>query len=578
MEFLAGALLITLPRDKSIPLGAGAVLAKAVDGAVRAVTKPRSAHAAASIEQAGAQAVTLVWDRLTCILKTKNGQVRALLRDIQGTARPGRLLAILGPSGAGKTTLLNILAGQLPFNKNIELTGRVLANGRPLDSLLGHVGFVAQEDIFYSQLTVRETLLMAAQLSNGTSTASERERVVDDIIARLGLAKVRATRIGDKKTRGLSGGERKRLSIAVELIARPKLIFADEPTTGLDSFQAHKVVEALKQLAEENHTVIASIHQPRSSIYTLFDDVILLSEGEVLYAGEADRALSYFDAQGHRCPKHYNPAEFLADLAAVDHSSAAVFAGIYWRMGLDESTIQDRTGLLQVCAVGTAMSSLIKTLNVFPRERVIVQRERSRYNMPAWPYLLSKLAAELPVGALFPALFGCIVYPATGLNPSMARFSRFLAVLTLESFSAQALGLAVGAAAPSTEAALAIGPAAMLISIVFGGLFVNEANVPRVLSWLPKTSIIKYAFAGLCVNEFTGLKFTSNGAGPGLTGTQALKRLSFAGTSIGQSLVGQGRVLLFYYWLTYSILQRQTPKYQPVESARPSLESLAAPL
>ncbi|KAL6779155.1 hypothetical protein ACKKBF_B18545 [Auxenochlorella protothecoides x Auxenochlorella symbiontica] len=500
---------------------------------------------------------------------------------------------------------------------------------------------------------------MAAQLSNGTSTASERERVVDDIIARLGLAKVRATRIGDKKTRGLSGGERKRLSIAVELIARPKLIFADEPTTGLDSFQAHKVVEALKQLAEENHTVIASIHQPRSSIYTLFDDVILLSEGEVLYAGEADRALSYFDAQGHRCPKHYNPAEFLADLAAVDHSSpdaedssrsrvrqlalawraeagsralgdghgegdavparlgarkggggarhlgllfrrslrqvlrdvptlvsragsqlssAAVFAGIYWRMGLDESTIQDRTGLLQVCAVGTAMSSLIKTLNVFPRERVIVQRERSRYNMPAWPYLLSKLAAELPVGALFPALFGCIVYPATGLNPSMARFSRFLAVLTLESFSAQALGLAVGAAAPSTEAALAIGPAAMLISIVFGGLFVNEANVPRVLSWLPKTSIIKYAFAGLCVNEFTGLKFTSNGAGPGLTGTQALKRLSFAGTSIGQSLVGQGRVLLFYYWLTYSILQRQTPKYQPVESARPSLESLAAPL
>lgn len=82
---------------------------------------------------------------------------------------------------------------------------------------------------------------MAAQLSNGTSTAPEREKVVDDIIARLGLAKVRATRVGDKKTRGLSGGERKRLSIAVELIARPKLIFADEPTTGLDSFQAHKV-------------------------------------------------------------------------------------------------------------------------------------------------------------------------------------------------------------------------------------------------------------------------------------------------------------------------------------------------
>jgi ABC-type multidrug transport system permease subunit len=166
---------------------------------------------------------------------------------------------------------------------------------------------------------------------------------------------------------------------------------------------------------------------------------------------------------------------------------------------------------MQVSAVGTAMSSLIKTLNVFPKERTIVTRERARAPYPVLPYLVSKLAAELPIGAIFPALFGAVVYPATGLNPRLSRFMRFLGILTAESFSAQALGLAVGAAAPSTEAALAIGPAVILVSIVFGGLFVNEKSVPRALRWVPATSLIKHAFEGACINEFeVGFNFASD--------------------------------------------------------------------
>lgn len=123
-------------------------------------------------------------------------------------------------------------------------------------------------------------------------------------------------------------------------------------------------------------------------------------------------------------------------------------------MDRSQASIQDRLGLLQVAAVGTAMTSLIKTLNAFPKERTLVTRERSRAAYPVMPYLLSKLAAELPVGALFPAVFGSVVYPMTGLRSNVGNFFRFLGILTAESFSAQALGLAVGAAAPSTEAAL----------------------------------------------------------------------------------------------------------------------------
>lgn len=158
-------------------------------------------------------------------------------------------------------------------------------------------------------------------------------------------------------------------------------------------------------------------------------------------------------------------------------------------------------------------------------EKTLVGRERARAGYGVLPYLLSKLAAELPVGALFPALFGCLVYPATGLNPQPRRFGTFLGVLVLEAMSAQALGLAVGAAAPSTEAALAIGPAVILVSIVFGGLFVNESSVPRALKWLPAASLIKQSFAGMCINEFKGAWPAARSLGPCCVCTRAAARL-----------------------------------------------------
>lgn len=488
---------------------------------------------------------------------------------------------------------------------------------------------------------------MAAELRGGGATIAKEERaaLVEEVIRSLGLGKCADTIVGDAKTRGLSGGEKKRLSIACELIARPQLVMLDEPTSGLDAFAAQQVMQALKDLAAEGHTVVASIHQPRSSIYAMFDDLCLLSEGRLLYFGPADAALDHFKALGHECPEHFNPAEFFADLVAIDHtnpeteaesksrvdrlaaawkeahpptahagalgatasgalasqatatcslqrqfalllkrswrqvtrdkataasrassqlSSAAVFSAIYWRMGRGQAGIQNRLGLLQVAAVGTAMSSLIKCLNVFPRERTIVQRERARAAYPVLPYLLSKLAAELPIGAIFPALFASVVYPATGLNPKLSRFARYVAILTAESFSAQALGLAVGAAAPSTEAALAIGPAVILVSIVFGGLFTQAP--PKYLAWGPRTSLIKHCFEGACINEFEGQQFDLDERGRGdASGDQVLSRLAFEGDSVGATVINQGRITLFYWWITYCVLRARKPRYMELK-------------
>jgi ABC-type multidrug transport system ATPase subunit len=192
--------------------------------------------------------VLLEWEGITCELTLKKkkdasggGGKKKLLQQVTGTAKPGRLLAILGPSGSGKTTLLNVLAGQVPASPMLSVSGRLYVNGEPASSAGGgsshHTqAYVRQQDLFYSQLTVRETLLMAARLRLPASlTLKEKYDLVENLMKRMGLAKAADTIVGDEKVRGISGGEKKRLSLACELIGSPSLIFADEPTSGLVS-------------------------------------------------------------------------------------------------------------------------------------------------------------------------------------------------------------------------------------------------------------------------------------------------------------------------------------------------------
>lgn len=606
---------------------------------------------------AGVAPVTVAWDRISCVVRDKRGNVaKRLLQGVSGEAKAGKLLAIMGPSGSGKTTLLNVLAGQLAASPRVHLTGSLTINGRPFSKSKHRLAYVRQEDLFFSQLTVRETLSLAAELQlPKTWKAKARERYVQELLYRLGLVNCADTIVGDAKVRGISGGEKKRLSIACELIASPSVIFADEPTTGLDAFQAERVMETLRALAEDGHTVVCSIHQPRGSIYSKFDDLILLSSGAVVYAGPAqDHALSYFAHLGHRCPEHTNPAEYFADLISVDYSSeeneaatckkiadlveaystkqqkkgdhslisyasddelvvtqdagmverggflwqfqlllrrawrqttrdkvtnrvrgtmsissALIFGSIFWRMGRSQTSVQDRMGLLQVAAINTAMAALTKTVNVFPKERSIVQREQAKGSYSLAPYLIAKLVAEAPVSAAFPLAFGAVVYPMTNLYPSLERFLTFSGIVTAEAFAASAMGLTVGAIAPTTEAALALGPSLMTVFIVFGGYYVNSANTPAIFRWIPRVSLIRWAFQALSINEFKGLKFEAKNSFDVQDGEQVLERLSFGGSNVKNAINQELRIALAFYWLTYVLLKRNKAKYQVLEPPAP---------
>jgi ABC-type multidrug transport system ATPase subunit len=203
---------------------------------------------------------------------------------------------------------------------NLTITGNTRYNGSP-DLLTVTSAYVTQTDVLLPSLTVRETLRYAASLRLPSSTTSQqRNQLVEEVILELGLKECADTRVGDGYKRGgCSGGERRRVSIGVQMLRNPSILFLDEPTTGLDATSAFHLVKTLKHLANTGRTIITTIHQPRSDIFFLFDRLTLLSRGDVAYTGPTGDCLSWFDGllPGGLRP-HVNPADYLIDIVAVD--------------------------------------------------------------------------------------------------------------------------------------------------------------------------------------------------------------------------------------------------------------------
>ncbi|KAM3567811.1 hypothetical protein VYU27_010050, partial [Nannochloropsis oceanica] len=225
--------------------------------------------------------------------RLNKGRKRLLLDDISGIVRPGEVLAIMGPSGCGKTSILEILGA-----RTSPTEGGLASNGRLFDADTRHmIGLVPQDEALFPTLTVQETLLFSAELRlpASMSLAAKKERV-EQVMEELNLTGVKDSLIGDKLHRGVSGGERKRVSIGKELAYQPQLLLCDEPTSGLDSFTSVKVMKLLRQLAERGRTLACTIHQPSSDIFARFDQLMLLVSGRVVYYGKSKQALAYFEA------------------------------------------------------------------------------------------------------------------------------------------------------------------------------------------------------------------------------------------------------------------------------------------
>ena len=265
--------------------------------------------------------VTLAVRDLSYFVRAKheeNGVVmrrKAILENVSLLANPGEMVAIMSPAGAGKTTLLNVLSKRLTSR---HIVGRVTYNGQNLSAEAVRVltNYVMSSDQLYPYLTVEETLSFAAELRLPKAHGSERREVVEGLMRDLELEECRSTIIGDQWQKGCSTGQIRRVSIAVELLGNPSLLFLDEPTTGLDSSLAYDMIRILRRLTQQGRTILCALHQPSSQVMNLFDQLILASRGRVVFQGPPSTSVAYFARIGYPCPEGYNPADFFMELVS----------------------------------------------------------------------------------------------------------------------------------------------------------------------------------------------------------------------------------------------------------------------
>ncbi|KAI8048020.1 P-loop containing nucleoside triphosphate hydrolase protein [Syncephalis plumigaleata] len=246
------------------------------------------------------------------ITKTaKNRVAKIVLDNVNGCFEAGKVTAIVGPSGAGKTSLINALAGQI---NDGDIYGELYLNEQLVQSkdIYDVSGFVYQDDIVYHAMTVREAVFMSARLRcPHYRDDNERGRHVQRVLGELSLEESADTVIGDWYTRGISGGERKRTCVAMELVRDPAILFLDEPTTGLDTLTANHLMHSLQNVAYRGRTVVATLHQPSSDILGLIDNIIFLAEGRIIYSGPVTEIVDYFSRLDLQCPDYRNPVDFL---------------------------------------------------------------------------------------------------------------------------------------------------------------------------------------------------------------------------------------------------------------------------
>ncbi|KAI9552421.1 ABC protein [Daphnia sinensis] len=277
----------------------------------------------AHIEMAGSDVVPAVGNLIGASLHltfrdiyytaNKGKNARKILHGMSGTFKSGHLTAILGPSGAGKSSLMNILAGL----RTSGAEGQIQVNGvdRKLKKFRKQSAYITQEDHLLSNLTIDEYIMTAANLKLGNKvSSSERKSKVELVMKTLGLTHSRHTQIGS-----LSGGECKRLSIGLELLNNPDILFLDEPTSGLDSSSSLQCVALLRDIARSGRTVVATIHQPSSRLLDYFDHLYIVASGMCIYQGPIGSLVPYLQTANLECPSYHNPADFVMDVACGEY-------------------------------------------------------------------------------------------------------------------------------------------------------------------------------------------------------------------------------------------------------------------
>ncbi|KAL5755356.1 hypothetical protein ACOSP7_023576 [Xanthoceras sorbifolium] len=499
--------------------------------------------------------VFLTWKDLHVkVSKGKNGS-HLILQGLTGYAEPGEVLAIMGPSGSGKSSLLDALAGRLSSN-----TQEILINGLKETLAFGTSPYIIQLSCNY-------------QIPMSKSEKKERAEIT---IKEMGLQDSMDTRIGGWRTRGLSGGQKRRVIICIEILTRPKLLFLDEPTSGLDSAASFHVMNRIVKLArQDKRTVIASIHQPSSEVFELFHNLCLLSSGRTIYFGPVSMAEQFFTSTGFPCPTLRNPSDhylrtinkdFEEDIeqgfrsTKVQHhvtklcqqkggtlekkgSQASYYwlrlviyialclciGTIFYDIGFSYGSIQARGSMLMfVAAFMTFMAiggfpSFVEDMKIFGRERL-----NGYYGVGA--FVVGNTFSSIPYLLMNSLIPGAIAYYLVGLQRSFEHFVYFALLLFACTMLVERLMMIVASIVPDFLMGIITGAGIQGVMMLNGGFFRLPNDLPKPFWRYPMyyISFHKYAFQGFYKNEFEGLSFPNNHAGgstSSINGEEILKNI-----------------------------------------------------
>uniref|UniRef100_A0A8B9JMP8 ABC transporter domain-containing protein n=1 Tax=Astyanax mexicanus TaxID=7994 RepID=A0A8B9JMP8_ASTMX len=554
---------------------------------------------------------TLTFQDIRYVVRESQGPCRkkAPEKDILKNVRSEKVPAsLLMQYSSYECRLLDVIAGRK--DPRGLRTGQILVDNKIVTSELRLMSaYVVQDDILMGTLTVRENLLFSAnlRLPRQQYSDSDKEKKVKNIIEQLGLEDCAHTKIGTEFLRGVSGGERKRCSIGMELITSPSLLFLDEPTTGLDSNTANSIMGLLHRLSRTGKTIIFSIHQPRYSIFRLFDHLTLLHKGEMVYAGPANKAIQYFHGLGYECEPFNNPADFFLDITNGETLSSVPTADpkliilclcvcvcvqlriVCWRTLLNlarnpqtsyaqimlnivfavlvgliyfqlshtiPEALQNRNGAFFFLIINMVFANL-SAVELFINERALFLHENAGGYYRTSVYFLSKVFVDLVPNRIVPiVIFSAIAYYMMGLKPAFTAFLCFSLTLSMVSLAAVSLAFLASASVSSFAMANIFIALPFVFMMVFGGFLVNLNSMLSWLSWLQWISIFKYGLDAVTINELTGQVFYGNGTI--ITGDMYLQILGMDYSTWGfwQNHVALLGIILVCMTLAYIQLRR----------------------
>lgn len=507
----------------------------------------------------------LSWSNLS--ITSKKTKTR-LINNLNGFIKSG-FCAIMGQSGSGKTTLLSALAKRIS-STDMLIEGSLQINNHSYtnNDLKNFSGYVMQEDVLHSYLTVYETLQYAAELRMIRNTSKDVQLTkIEEVINKMGLNECRNIIVGDSRTKGISGGEKKRLCVAIELLTDPKILFLDEPTSGLDSKIALSLIEKLKLIANDGCMVICTIHQPQNKIFNLFNNLILMKNGLIVYNGEASKAcylISLQQSPSDILQSNMNSGDILIDEISKNdnihlvenflldkslYTDTSIFKtrdkqtwikqfsillrrnikyhtrnwklilintiatiivsffvcmSVWNSIGINKKSAALRQAALFFSVINQGIVSSLQGTHSFPLERNIMLRERAAGAYKVSAYFVAKTIGDMIFQIIAPILYTCIVYYNIGFQSEASKFFIFMGFMILSSMSATSMSNMISCICVSIELSTIILAAVYEVSRLYGGWFISPKLLFQFPNWKFADSLSYIKYA------FVGVSLNEN--------------------------------------------------------------------